>query len=61
MARASNYKPSYMVAFYTDGDLNEPKICYFQTKKDAKALYDSLAESEIIWKISMSKVEEYQF
>ena len=57
----ANYKPNYMVAFYTDGDFSEPQICYFQNEEGAKALYDSLATSEIIWKVTMSKVQEYSF
>lgn len=57
----ANSKPNYMVAFYTDEDFSEPQICYFQTKEGAKALYDSLSASEIIWKVTMSKVQEYNF
>ena len=54
-------KDGYMVAFYTDGDLSKPQICYFHTEHDAKVLYDSLAESEIIWKVTLSKIQEYHF
>ena len=54
-------KDEYMVAFYTDGDLSKSQICYFQTEHDAKVLYDSLAESEIIWKVTLSKIQEYHF
>ena len=57
----ANYKPNYMVAFYTDGDLSKSQICYFQNEHDAKVLYDSLVESEIIWKLTMSKIQEYHF
>lgn len=54
-------KDGYIVTFYTDGDFSEPQICYFQTEEGAKALYDTLVESELIWKVALSKIQEYHF
>ena len=54
-------EPRFLVTFQVDGDLMQAHNCYFDTEEHAKALYDTLVDSELIWRVSLCEIKAYHF